>query len=162
MPNPNLGYSSTLSTLVPTKKGYDTFYPPLTWTSGNVANGDPPAMSQAVKVAQQIVKQMATQGNAQGSSDDSGLSLPNAPARVYPIGFGDIFDPLASPGAVFRPTALQFLANVAAAGNTPTASNGTTIPDLQIITGPYDQRISRLKDCMERIFETGVSVALVE
>ncbi len=93
VPNTYRGYSSTLTSLVPTKKGFDTYYPPLTWSSGNVANGDPPAMSQAVKVTQQIVKQMATQGNAQGSNADSGLSLPNAPARVYPIGFGDIFDP---------------------------------------------------------------------
>src|SRR4029077_3226887 len=104
---------------------------------------------------------MATAGNAQGSILDSGLSLPNAPARVYPVGFGDIFDPVASPGAVFRPTALQFLADVGAAGNTGVAG-ATSPPSKQIITGPYDQRISRLKDCLEQIFETGVSVALIE
>ena len=37
-----------------------------------------------------------------------------------------------------------------------------TIPDLQICTGPYQQRIARLKDCMQRIFQSGVSVALIE
>ena len=94
-------------------------------------------------------------------SVDSGLGLPNAPARVYPVGFGDLFDTDLSPGAVFRDTAKQFLANIAAAGNTGPAG-ASTIPDIQIITGPYDQRIARLKDCLERIFETGVSVALIE
>jgi hypothetical protein len=54
------------------------------------------------------------------------------------------------------------MADIAAAGNTETAGGGTTIPDRQIITGPYQQRIDRLKNCLERIFETGVSVALIE
>ena len=54
-----------------------------------------------------------------------------------------------------------FLANVAAAGNTGT-SGATTLPSNQIITGSYDQRISRLTDCMERIFQSGVAVTLIE
>ena len=69
-----------------------------------------------MKVVRQIVKPMAAPGAA--SDLDSGLSLPNAPARVYPVAFGDLFDVDLAPGADFRPTALQFLANIAAAGNT--------------------------------------------
>jgi hypothetical protein len=161
VPNTYRGLSNGTRTMNPTRRGYDTYYPSSTWSSGNLGNGNASAQSEAVKVVQQIVKPMATAGNAQGSTADSGLSLPNAPARVYPVGFGDIFDVDLAPNADFRDTAKQFLANIAAAGNTGTAG-ATTIPDIQIITGPYDQRITRLKDCMERIFETGVSVALVE
>ena len=161
VPNTYSGLSSGTHTMDPTKKGYDTFYPVAAWTSQNIGNGVQPCMSEAVKVTQQIVKPMATLGAAGGNGVDSGLSLPNAPARVYPVGFGDIFDPVASPGAVFRNTALQFLADVGAAGNTGVAG-ASSPPSKQIITGPYDQRISRLKDCLEQIFETGVSVALIE
>ncbi len=90
---------------------------------------------------------------------DSGLSLPNAPARVYAVAFGDLFDPVNS--STFRATALQFLANVAAYGGTG-AMGATTIPDDQIITGTYQQRIDRLRNCMQRIFKSGVSVTLIE
>jgi hypothetical protein len=145
----------------PITRGFDTYYPTSTWSSNNQGNGNVTSQNAAIEITQQIVKPMHTQGNAQGSTSDSGLSLPNAPARVYPVGFGDLFDVDLAPGAVFRTNALQFLANIAAAGNTG-ISGATTIPSIQIITGPYDQRISRLKDCMERIFETGVSVALIE
>ena len=69
---------------------------------------------------------------------DSGLSLPNAPARVYAIGFGDLFDATLAPSATFRPTALQFLADIAAAGGTG-PSGATTLPSYQIITGPYEE-----------------------
>ena len=161
VPNAYRGLSSAVRTMDPAARGYDTYYPDSAWSSGNVGNGNATSMSEALKVVQQIVKPMAAQGDAQGSTADSGLGLPNAPARVYAVAFGDMFDPDASPNATFRPTALQFLANVAAAGGTGPAG-ATTIPDYQIITGPYDQRIRRLKDCMERIFQSGVSVALIE
>ena len=115
-------------------------------------------MSDAIDVVRQIVKPMAASNS---SGTDSGLSLPNAPARVYPIAFGDMFDTQLAPDATYRPAALQFLANVAAAGNTgpPGAS---TIPTSQIITGSYQNRITTLQDCMRRIFQSGVSVVLVE
>jgi len=159
VPNDYRGLSSGTPTMNPTLKGYETYYPTSGWAASQQANGDATCMNEAYKIVKQIVKPMATVGKT--SSLDSGLSLPNAPARVYPIGFGDIFDPVLSPSATFRPTAKQFLANIAYWGNT--GPNGaTTLPDLQIITGPYDQRISRLKSALEQIFETGVSVALVE
>jgi hypothetical protein len=113
-------------------------------------------MDAAYAVVQQIVKPMATT-NASGV--DSGLSLPNAPARVYAVAFGDLFDP--ANNSTFRDTALQFLANVAAYGGTG-ATGATTIPDDQIITGTYQQRIDRLRNCMQRIFKSGVSVTLIE
>jgi hypothetical protein len=151
------GVPNSYSNFTLNKKGYDTYYSGIT-TGASPGNGDATSMSRAVTVATQICKQMAT---TNGGGLDSGLSLPNAPARVYPIAFGDLFDPVASPSATFRPTALQFLANIAAAGNTGT-SGATTIPSYQIITGSYDTRISTLKDCMQRIFQSGVAVTLVE
>jgi hypothetical protein len=68
---------------------------------------------------------------------------------------------VASPGATFRPAALQFLPDVAVSGNTG-APEASTIPDAQFITGTYDQRIARVKDCMQRIFRSGVAVVLIE
>jgi hypothetical protein len=158
VPNTWRGISSGTQTMNPTLRGYDTFYPASGWSSGNQGNGHPTSMSEAVKVVNQIVKPMAA---TNGIGLDSGLSLPNAPARVYAIAFGDLFDTDLAPAATFRSTALQFLADVAAAGGTGVAG-ATTLPDHQIITGPYQQRIDRLRDCMERIFQSGVSVVLIE
>jgi hypothetical protein len=157
VPNAYRGLSSGARTMTPTLRGYDTYYPDSTWY-GLTNNGDATATGEAIKVVQQIVKPVAPTA-APGT--DSGLSLPNAPARVYPVAFGDVFDPAASPNATTRAPALQFLADVAAAGNTGPAG-ASTIPDQQIITGGYDQRVARLRDCMQRIFQNGVSVVLIE
>jgi hypothetical protein len=89
------------------------------------------------------------------------LSLPNAPALVYPIAFGDLFDTNIAPNATFRPTALQFLANVAAAGNTG-SSTATSPAAGQIITGDYQTRINLLQTCFQDIFQAGITVALIE
>ncbi len=135
--------------------GYNSYYSGL-GNGGSPGNGQQPSMSNAVTVVQQIVKPMAT-----GTSGNSGLSLSNAPARVYPIGFGDLFDPVAAPSATFRPTALQFLADIGIAGGT-LSTGSSSPPTTQIITGSYQNRIDTLKTCMERIFQSGVSVTLVE
>jgi hypothetical protein len=158
VPNTYRGLSSGTRTMNPTLRGYNTYYATSTWSSGNIGGDETLPRTEAVKVVQQIVKPVAT---TTGTGLDSGLSLPNAPARVYPIAFGDLFDTVASPNADYRPTALQFLADIAAAGNTG-ASGATTIPSTQIITGNYQQRIDRLKDCMQRIFQSGVAVVLIE
>lgn len=149
---PNTYRSTTLN-----KAGYNTYYT-LGGSSGNVGNGDATAMSRATGVIQQITKPMSsvTTGGV-----DSGLSLPNAPARVYPIAFGDLFDTTLAPSATFRPTALQFMADCAYYGGTG-PSGASTLPTNQIITGPYSQRITRLRDCLEQIFQSGVSVTLIE
>jgi hypothetical protein len=142
----------------PTLAGYNTYYQQAGWSSGNIGNGVEPCMSNALGIVQQIVKPMST---ASTGGTDSGMSLPNAPAKVYAVGFGDIFDPVASPGATFRPTALQFLANVSYYGGTG-PSGASAPPSWQIITGTYTNRISTLRTCMQRIFQAGVAVTLVE
>jgi hypothetical protein len=157
VPNSYRGLSSGTRTMNPTKKGYDTYYPTSTYASGNIGNGQSTTMSEAVKIVNQMVKPMAT---TNGTGVDSGLSLPNAPARVYPIGFGDIFDPVLAPDATFRPTALNFLADIGTAGGT--IPSGGSLPSDQIITGTYAQRIDRLKNCMQRIFQSGLAVTLIE
>ena len=151
------GVPNSYSNLTFTKQGYNSYYSSLV-NGGSPGNGVEPSMSNAVSVVQQIVRPMST---VTTGGVDSGLSLPNAPAKVYPIGFGDIFDPVSSPGATFRPTALQFLANLAYAGNTG-SSGAATIPSGQIITGPYDARIATLLTCLETIFQSGISVTLIE
>jgi hypothetical protein len=158
VPNVYRGLSSGAHAMNPTTRGYETYYPTSAWSSGNVGNGNATSMDEAYRVTQQIVRQMATTNSA---GTDSGLSLPNAPARVYTVAFGDLFDETLAPGATFRDTAKQFLANVSAYGNTGRAG-ATTIPDYQIITGPSDQRVTRIRDCMQRIFQSGVAVTLVE
>ena len=47
------------------------------------------------------------------------------------------------------------------AGNT-SASTDASIPSYQIITGPYLTRIDNLRTGLERIFQGGVQVTLVE
>jgi len=141
-------------------RGFNSYYE-VGDSSGNIGNGDTTVMNEAYDVVRQIVKPMATtstSGTTVGA--DSGLSLLNAPARVYPIGFGDLFDEVLAPSATFRSTAKQFLGKCAELGGTGPANSD--IANQYIITGPYTQRISRLRDAMERIFQSGVSVVLVE
>jgi hypothetical protein len=139
--------------------GYNSYY--TTGAPNVAANGDPTSMSQAYSVIQQMTTQMASTATTSGTGANSGLSLPNAPARVYPIAFGDMFDPNIAPNATFAPTALQFLANCAYYGNTG-PSGATTLPSTQIITGTYTTRITNLRNCMQQIFQSGVSVALIQ
>ncbi|MFO0825506.1 MAG: hypothetical protein U0792_20695, partial [Gemmataceae bacterium] len=154
--------------------GYDSYYPDATTGSSSYSeyNAANPGYSP-IGIIQQMVKQMAI---TNGSGTDSGLSLPNAPCQVYPIAFGDLFDPSVAPSTAAqtsRNSALQFLADVAYVGKTGTATpvapssvfgggTTTTIPSTQIITGPYQTRIDTLKTCLENIFQSGVAVTLVE
>jgi hypothetical protein len=148
--------------MVPTKMGYDTYYPTSNWSSGNIGNANSTVEQNAYNVVKQITTQMATTGHAQGSTANSGLSLPNAPALVYPVAFGDLFDSALSPGATTTANqALQFLADVAYYGNTGT-SGATSPPSGQVITGDYTTRISLLQTCFQDIFQSGVTVALIE
>jgi hypothetical protein len=160
VPNTMRGTTSSAG-MVPTTLGYDTYYPTSTWCGSQQASGDPTVMAAAYTVAQQITKPMTTTGQAQGSSANSGLSLPNAPAYIYPIAFGDLFDTNLAPNATFRPTALQFLATIAYYGNTGTSS-ATSPASGQIITGDYGTRINLLQTCFQDIFQSGVTVALIE
>jgi Flp pilus assembly protein TadG len=148
---PNAWSTGTLNNL-----GFNSYYSGL-GNGGNPGNGVEPSMSTAVSVAAQIVKPMLSSG----TSGDSGLSLPNAPARVYPIGFGDLFDTNLAPGATFRTTAHQFLSDVGVAGGTLPAGT-STLPSWLVITGSYQNRIDTLRSSLERIFQSGVSVTLIE
>jgi hypothetical protein len=157
VPNSYRGISSGTKTMNPIKKGYDTYYPTSGYASGNIGNGNSTTINEALKIVTQMVKPMAT---TNGGGTDSGLSLPNAPCRVYPIAFGDIFDPVLAPSATFRPTALDFMRDIGVTGGTIPA--GGSLASDQIITGTYAQRIERLKNCMQRIFGTGLAVTLIE
>jgi hypothetical protein len=158
VPNCYRGLSSGNHNWPATLKGYDTYYPTSAYAIAQQNSGDPTSMSNANAIVTQFVKQMASTNS---SGVDSGLSLPNSPAKLYAIGFGDLFDSTLAPNATFRPTALQFLADLSITGGTAKAG-ATTVPSYQIITGTYDTRISTLKDCMQRIFQAGVAVTLVE
>jgi len=151
------GVPNCYTTYTFNQQGYNSYY--SNFANGAVpGNGSTLATNPAVAVVTQMAKPMATTAS---SGTDSGLSLGNATVKVYPIAFGDIFDPVAAPNATYRPTALQFLANIASAGNTG-ASGATTIPSTQIITGAYATRIANLKTCLSQIFQSGVSVTLVQ
>ena len=108
------------------------------------------ADTAAINAVTQIRK--ATSLTAAG---DSGHSLPNAPARVYAIGFGDIFS------TANATTAKTFLLNIQKAGGTSEAA-ASSIPNEQIITGTYTTRIDNLKTALERILQSGVQVTLIE
>jgi hypothetical protein len=128
--------------------GYDSYY--------SFAGGSDPAgpHNAAYAVVDQIVKPV---GATNAAGTDGGHSLPNAPARVYAIGFGDIFS-TAQAG-----TATEFLLEVQKRGNTSRAADTVAdFPARQIITGPYQVRIANLRDALERILQSGVQVTLVE
>ena len=116
----------------------------------------------AVKVVERIVAPVSSTGT-------SGFSLPNAPARVYAIAFGDIFNGYDDGTMSAEGTdALRFLLRVQQVGNTSAGTVGTAdppsarIPAEQIITGAYEIRIAKLKSALERIAQSGVQVTLVE
>ncbi|CAN5561968.1 hypothetical protein BH11PLA2_BH11PLA2_04650 [soil metagenome] len=115
----------------------------------STGNGVDPAMSEAYAVVQQIC--------ASTTAGNPGYSLPNAPARVYSIAFGDLF----SSSSTYKPQALTFLQTVQYNGNA-LASTTTPLPAEQIITGDYNTRINNMRTALERIFQNGVQVALIE
>ena len=129
-----------------TKAGYNSLY----IYGGSTPVSDP--SNAAIAVVTQICKSTATVSTI---GTDSGFSLPNAPARVYAIGFGDIFNTTAAG------TAKTFLLNIQQAGKT-SASTDTSIPSYQIITGAYQDRIANLRTGLERILQGGVQVTLIE
>jgi Flp pilus assembly protein TadG len=108
------------------------------------------AARKALSVITRIVAPTASSGN-------SGHSLPNSPARVYPIAFGDLFNSYDGTNYSTRSTdakkALYFLTRAAQLGNTveayPPASgtlydvgNGSgerILPFSQVIAGPYER-----------------------
>jgi hypothetical protein len=116
-----------------------------TGTAGSTTATD--AKNRAFAVIDQIV----------APTTSNGFSLPNSPARVFPIGFGDLFD---NPGAT-RTSALNFLQEVAFRGKT-SASAADPLPSYQVISGTADARIQSIRDAFERIMQSGVQVTLVK
>ncbi len=116
-------------------------------SGANRSNGDFDVMERAYDVARQFT-QLTT---------DGGHSLPNAPARIYPIAFGDLF----TSSSPFKQTALTFLQTMAYHGKTAAAA-AAPLPAEQIITGPSEVRIKNIQHTFERIFQSGVQVTLVE
>jgi hypothetical protein len=141
------GIPNSTQTFSLQKSGYDSYYK---FISSSTTGTAPDAA--AVAVVQQIVKPAAS-NNSGGT--DNGMSLPNAPARVYAIGFGDIFSTSSATNAA------NFLLAIQQAGNTSAASD-SSIPTSQIITGDYTTRITNLKTALQNICQAGVQVTLVE
>lgn len=133
------------------KAGYNSYYKySASGNSGSTSTST--ASNAATAVVSQIVKQTASNTS---SSSDSGFSLPNSPARVYAIGFGDIFSTSSASAAE------SFLLSIQQNGNTSAATD-TSIPSYQIITGAYQDRITNLKNGLQRILQGGVQVTLVQ
>jgi hypothetical protein len=150
------GVPNTYRTPTFNTAGYNSYYS-IGGSSGNLGNNNATVLANTYPIVQQIVKPMSTT-----TGGDSGLSLPNAPARVYALGFGDLFDATLAPGATTtRDQAHAFLAKVSEYGGTGPVG-ATTLTADQIITGPYANRIATLRATLERVFQSGVSVSLIE
>ena len=141
-----------------TKFGYNSYYTTSTGATSQTTGtqGSSAVETPAYNVITQLVKPVATNGN---SGTDNGFSLPSTPAKVYCIGFGDIFS--GTPTPTFQASALSFLLTCQQKGGT-SASTDTAMPTDQIITGPYQTRIDNLKSVLQRIMQSGVQVALIQ
>jgi hypothetical protein len=118
-------------------------------------SGTAGAVDPALAVVDQIVKPVSFVNTV---GVDHGFSLPSAPARVYSIGFGDLFSNMS---ASQRTNALNFLLNVQKRGRT-SATTDTALPTEQIITGDYNTRIANMRFVLERIMQSGIQVTLIE
>lgn len=133
-------------------------------TLPSLSGGDQSAGQRAITVVEAI-----TAGQPASASTTWGHSTGNTPARVYGIGFGDLlegytgsnYSSLSSNNAK---GALELLMRVQQAGNTspPGDSPDTTLPFDHVITGPYANRISKMRVTLERIMQSGVQVTLIE
>lgn len=134
--------------------GYDSTYSYVN-AGAWVGSGQTAATGPALSMVTQITKPVAF---TNGGGTDHGFSLPSAPARVYAIGFGDLFS---TPSATQQTAARQFLLNVQQNGKTSSVTD-PAIPAEQIITGNYQTRIDNLQFVLERIMQSGVQVTLIE
>ncbi|MBX3397134.1 MAG: hypothetical protein KF873_00215 [Gemmataceae bacterium] len=126
--------------------GANSYYT-STSTTGGGSNGDATSISKANEIISQLVAPTA----------NNGFSLDNSPARVYPVGFGDLF----SSNSSYKASALNFLQNAAYLGQT-SDSAASPLPANQIIIGTAEQRIEALRSTFERIMQSGVQVTLIE
>ena len=145
---PNATSTSTYQTL-----GYNSYYAidtTVTATGQAWTSAAPPALA----IVDQIRAPLAST-----TAGNSGLSTTSSPARVYSIGFGDLFGVVPAPSAATN--ARTFLLQVQQRGGT-SAAGDAAIPSYQIITGPYQTRIDSLKTAFERILQSGVQVTLIQ
>ncbi|MGL6096569.1 MAG: hypothetical protein ACRC7O_12330, partial [Fimbriiglobus sp.] len=107
----------------------------------------------------------------------AGLSTPSSKCRIYSIGFGDIFEGWPNYASMLGSgrNAHDFMLTMQKMGFT-SASGDTRLPERHIITGPYEQpdpsaatsatnplgRIEQLRDCLERVMQSGVQVTLIQ
>lgn len=134
--------------------GYESYYS-NTGNGGSLTQGSAASMQPAYDVVTQICKPVAS-SNSGGV--DSGFSSITTPARVYSIGFGDLFS---TPTATGQASARAFLLQIQKLGGT-SASTATALPADQIITGDYNTRIENLRAVLERIIQSGIQVTLIE
>ena len=139
-----------------------------------ISENTQPSVRMALGVIQRIVAPYSETGV-------SGLSLPNTPARVYNIGFGDLFEgydgtnewetrttPSTVDGVTSPPSApaggvgVFFLRRASQVGNTLSPVGDQPLSRDFIITGRYQTRIERLRTSLERIMQSGVQVTLIE
>jgi hypothetical protein len=148
-----------------TGSGTNTYYKNSgsneSWSNPNGL--DTSGLNSAALVALQVVQRIVAPVSTSGTS---GFSLPNVPARVYAIGFGDLFTGYDGTNGWSGPanagSAVKFLLRTSQAGNTLPLSASTTFPTSSVITGPYRTRINNLRDTLQRIMQSGVQVTLIE
>ena len=159
-----------------TGSGVDTRYQNSgsaeTWAGDGSLNT---AGQAAVAIVRRIVAPVTTSGF-------SGFSTPNAPARVYGVAFGDLFDDYNGSNfsslSASAQGALRFMLRVQQQGNTSGPGDPPVmIPFEQIVTGPYQRpnpglpedavsnppgRIEKMRLAYERIMQSGIQVTLVQ
>ncbi|MGF1579595.1 MAG: hypothetical protein ACFCD0_09545 [Gemmataceae bacterium] len=108
--------------------------------------------SEVYSVVQQIV--------ALDTANPPGFSTERKPAKVFAIGFGELFRPGAP--SVNQNNVLTFLQSVQFYGNTATTTNGSDFPQDQRVYGHPEQRTARLREAFSRILQSGVQVSLIE
>jgi hypothetical protein len=89
-----------------------------------------------------------------------GFSTTRSPARIHTLAFGYLFED--STTSELKTRALEFLRNIQTTSGIPADPTTGTIESYKMITGTYDQRIAKIKEAMERIFQGGIQVALIE
>jgi Flp pilus assembly protein TadG len=134
--------------------GYESYFT-NTGNGTSDGNGSINAMQPAYDIVTQIRKPAASSNTA---GTDSGFSTGSSPARVYAIGFGDLFS---TPTATQQVNARNFLLNIQKLGGT-SSTTASALPTDQIITGDYNTRIENLRAVLERIIQAGVQVTLIE
>ena len=165
------GVPNTTRTWRYTGSGVNTYFSTSTGTTPSTT-GVSSINSQAV-AALAIVKMIV----ANDTASPPGFSYPNTKARVYAMGFGDLFEGWPTIGNMTTEgqNAHTFLLDVQQMGNTSSSSD-TALPTVNIITGPYQRpnpnaaisgsnpagRIEKLRDALERIMQSGVQVTLIE